>query len=534
MILGFGSFELDDELYELRSAGEVVPIQKKSLDLLFHLVRARGKVVTRDELLKAVWPGVVVSEQALSQAILGVRRALADDGAEPLVLKTVRGRGYRIVPPVRAVAGEEGAREERHRAPRHPHVGRAGALATLEDAARSALDGRGRIALVRGEAGIGKTRLVEELEARLPGTRFVRGHAFSGEGAPPLWPWIQVGRRLGLESDPLDDDLGSARGRFRAGDVILRRVLGSALEAPLVLVLEDLQWADAASLDLVKLLAQELHAARVLVVLTARVERGRKGGALARLPELVTIELQRLGRAEIAALVAAVIGRAPSEPVVDRVLEKTGGTPSLFVQIAPVLAARDLDAPGTSALLGVSSVKEAVAEQVAHLSAELQETLALASVFGNTFALGPLAMSAGTSEAALVDRLDAAVEQGVVSRGDAPRTYRFTQPLVRDALYRTLLDGEKAKLHARVGRALVEYWGDEARARADDIAHHLTLAAPVGSPAEAADYLALALEDAARRGDPAAVARWTRLADELVAHARPAEAAQLRARLPRR
>ena len=92
MILGFANFELDDELFELRRDGIPVPIQRKTFDLLLYLARSNGAVLSREELMSKVWPSVVVSEPALTQAILTVRKALGDEGNDPRFVKTVRGR----------------------------------------------------------------------------------------------------------------------------------------------------------------------------------------------------------------------------------------------------------------------------------------------------------------------------------------------------------------------------------------------------------------------------------------------------------
>lgn len=96
-VFRFVDFELDGNVFELRKDGKAVPVEPKALDLLFYLVRNRNRMVSKEELLDKVWPGVRVTEWALSQAVMLARRAFGDDGESQSFIKTVRGRGYRFV-----------------------------------------------------------------------------------------------------------------------------------------------------------------------------------------------------------------------------------------------------------------------------------------------------------------------------------------------------------------------------------------------------------------------------------------------------
>src|SRR5262245_10673105 len=164
MIHAFGECELDEELFQLRRRGDVVRVEPKVFDLLSYLVRHRQRVVSKEELLDAVWPGQVVSESVLPKCVTAARRAVGDEDHH--LIATVHGRGYRFVAPV----------DERHPPARHdaapapaatpafstPFVGREHAMERLRHGLEAACSGSGRTVLVTGEPGIGKTRTAEE------------------------------------------------------------------------------------------------------------------------------------------------------------------------------------------------------------------------------------------------------------------------------------------------------------------------------------------------------------------------------------
>src|SRR5262245_32168776 len=195
-IFRFGELELDESLLELRRAGVVLPIEPKPLRLLLYLIENRARVLPKQELFQAIWPGVVVSDTALSSALKDVRRALGDDGAQQRWIRTQRGRGYRWVGAVSVVeigaapAADRGAEAVAALQPRGaalldvwdwasrmPFVGRVEEQKRLERAWAHARQGIGGIVLIEGEAGIGKTRLLAQLcaLARESGGRVLTG-----------------------------------------------------------------------------------------------------------------------------------------------------------------------------------------------------------------------------------------------------------------------------------------------------------------------------------------------------------------------
>jgi DNA-binding winged helix-turn-helix (wHTH) protein/tetratricopeptide (TPR) repeat protein len=226
MVHTFLDFELDEDLYELRSRGEVIATQARVFALIVYLLHARDRVVGKGELMKALWKGNVVSETAISQVVMLARKALGDEGETQRVIKTVRGRGFRFVAPVGSVAARAATREAATDAresepdarppaaakPNSPAAVRGAALLGRERELRelgerlSELElGVGGVVLVTGEPGIGKTSLTEALasQASERGIEVIWGRAWEEGGAPPFWPWVQVLRAM-LEREDAD------------------------------------------------------------------------------------------------------------------------------------------------------------------------------------------------------------------------------------------------------------------------------------------------------------------------------------------
>ncbi len=316
MPIAFSDCEVDEELYQLRRAGRVVKIEPKVFDVLLFLIRSRERVVSKLELLDAIWPGEAVSESVLPRCIAAARRAIGDDRTRQKLIQTVHGRGYRFVAEIGSPASGVGAPDA---APEEPSetplfVGREGAMRRLHRALDEALRSRGSLLLLVGEPGIGKTRTAEQLAAaaRERAARVLVGRCYEGEGAPAYWPWVQLLRsclaagdeaslaadlgpgvadlaqlvpelRAGSEASAAAEPIEGEQARFRLFDSVTRFLERRAARQPLVLVLDDLHWADADSLLLLQFLASALRAAPILVVGTYRdieVRRGHPLGSL--------------------------------------------------------------------------------------------------------------------------------------------------------------------------------------------------------------------------------------------------------------
>jgi DNA-binding winged helix-turn-helix (wHTH) protein len=497
-----GPFQIDEGAFELRRDGTRIPVQRRVFDLLVYLVRVAPSVATKDDLLREVWGGARVGESVIARAVRELRRALGDEGER--LVETARGRGYRF-------AGEVVAQATRA-SPRAPLVGRAEPLARLLGRLEAAIAGTGGVVLVEGEPGIGKTRLSEEFAAvaRARGARVLAGRGYDGEGSPPFWPWAPIARELdepelrliasGAAREAADPRGASwsapAEARFRVFEALTRALHAASRAAPLVVALDDLHWADDASLLLLEFLARELRGARVLVIGTCRrtAERSpvlaRAIGTIARADADCMIPLEGLDRDAVAAFVRESTGEEPGAATLDDLVERTGGNPLFLTQLARVRFAGALP----------EGVRQAIQRHLDVLPEDCRRVLVAASVLGRSFGVAQLASMTARPPDALLDVLDAAVATSVVVLERAqPPAYRFAHALVRDAVYGELTPTERGALHAAAGDALRAHHASALDDHLAAIAYHFAKAAGSGRAADAIAFAIRAAEDAARR-----------------------------------
>jgi DNA-binding winged helix-turn-helix (wHTH) protein/tetratricopeptide (TPR) repeat protein len=354
----FLDFELDEELYELRSRGEVIATQARVFALIAYLLHHRQRVVSKDELMGAIWKGTVVSDAAISQVIMLARKALRDEGDAQRIIKTVRARGFRFVASVGTAEVEAPslpppAASAQLQAPAPVFVqsnktspcesrpalfGRVRELDALGLRLAQAERGRGGIVLIEGEPGIGKTSLAAELAARAAASGaaidVTWGRAWEEGGAPPFWPWIQVLRaiaqREGAERmrallgssagelapllpelaattaqrpETLGQNLDGLRTRFRLFDTMTRFFSSLCAQAQAdgdqdphtrLIILDDLHAVDEASVQLLRFLLPDLASMPLLVVATCRDIEIVPGSALSTLVDSCTDPDQRI------------------------------------------------------------------------------------------------------------------------------------------------------------------------------------------------------------------------------------------------
>ena len=178
---------------ELRRNGAPVPLARKPAQLLLLLLRHRDRVVSREEILGELWPEIRVSDAAFYSVVRDLRRALADEGREPQLVATARGHGLRFIGPVQVGATDLGLSVP----PREAYIGREPVFATLRSAFESAREGAGRMLLLGGEAGVGKTRTAREFaeQARKAGASVHYGRCWRPGFAPPYRPgWSSSNR----------------------------------------------------------------------------------------------------------------------------------------------------------------------------------------------------------------------------------------------------------------------------------------------------------------------------------------------------
>lgn len=370
-------------------------------------------------------------------------------------------------------------------------VGRDAELAVLDSLVSRTTAGTGGIVLLTGEPGVGKTRLARAGAERAAGTTVSWGACRESEGAPPMWPWMQILRRLGgpeVAVSPAED----TSARFRMYERVEHALRQSAEDRPHLVVIDDMHRADDASLRLLAYLSETLWPTPIGMIVTYRDTEvlpdslaASVAVSLARSPGSHRCQLAGLSQADVARWLGAA-GLAGVDA--GDLHERTGGNPLFISESIQLLAGGS--APGTS----LHSVREVIRERLAPLPAACRAALEMASVLGRDFEYPPLAAALAISPAGAVAALDPAVNARLVgpvsSRAGA---YRFTHTLIRDAMEEQLTPSRRAELHARAFAALKDTgWGQAA-----DLAHHAVQGRPSVSDAVAAD----AARSAARSAD---------------------------------
>src|SRR6059036_256184 len=418
-------------------------------------------------------------------------------------------------------------------------VGRHHELVELRAGLEDAVTGRGRFFLVVGEAGIGKTRLVEELarEAAARGHLVLWGRCWEGEGAPPYWPWIQVIRAClprvadgagapylaqlvpelgGLQSPAPPVPPQSEHARFYLFDAVATFLRSRPDHTPLVLVFDDLQWADTPSLLLLQFLVHEQRDTAMLVVATYRAMEARENphvadilGALAR--DGRHLPLSGFGEGEVALFIEGKTGRSAAPALVQAVHRETEGNPFFVDEVVHLLVAEGALDRGDETIarrLPVpQGVREAIRRRLAPLPAPCKDALTLASVVGREFGLAALQRACGLGADALLEVLGPALGREVLVRD--PRTagrYRFAHALIRETIYEELGAAERARLHGRIGEVLEALHEMDPTPHLATLAHHFLEAVPAAGAEKAITYgtraarhaeASLAYEDAA-------------------------------------
>jgi predicted ATPase len=385
-------------------------------------------------------------------------------------------------------------------------IGRTQELARLRQLLVRATTGEAPlVALVGGEAGVGKTRLVEQLAATAgeQGVRVLGGGCVPlGEEGLPFGPVTQALRGLADQLDPAEleavagpasQELGrllpdlavngvasataevaAGAGQGRLFELLLGVVGRLAADAPLLWVVEDLHWADRSTRDLLAYLATYLRAGPVMLVGTFRSDElhrlhplRRLLAELARNRRVVRLELARFSRAEVAELLAGLLGAEPPARLVEDVYARSGGNPFFAEEL---LLASDGGGPGALP----PSLQEVLLARVVRLGERTQQLLRVAAAAGPGVAQPLLEVVAGMDEAALLAGLREAVDQQVLVPEAGGEGYGFRHALLAEAVYSELLPGERVRLHTALAAALEAglEGGDAPASRAARLAYH--------------------------------------------------------------
>src|SRR6516162_7826766 len=520
----FDGFRLEPPPGGLWRGDVQLAVRPRSLAMLRYLVAHAGRVVTKAELRQHVWGGTHVSDTVLRVSVQEIRAALGDAAAAPQYLETVAQQGYRFR------LGEEP--EDPLPLTAGPIVGRQQEVARLEDWFQRATQGTRQLVFVSGDVGMGKTTVVEQFLAQCAAGsvgRIGRGqcaeHYGEGEAYLPvfeaLWQLshgpardaiLAVLRRYaplwlvqlpGLVSEPELEQL--QRQVAGATPARMLRELAQALEVltadtSLVLVLEDLQWSDRATVDLLAYLAQRREPAHLLVLGTYRpgdlvlhahplhglVQELGGRGLMHELP------LEPLLAADVAAYLAGRLGGPVAPALVAGVHARTDGHPLFLVTLVEHLVQQRLLArgagqwtlrPGGEVRVAElpEEVRQLLLRRLATLPAAAREVLEVASVVGPAFAAA--AVAAGTQDT--VEAVDAVCDglvteqrvledTGVTVWPDGTRggTYRFHHALSQQVLYEALGPTRWAQLHRQVGTRLEVGYGAQAGDIAAPLARH--------------------------------------------------------------
>ena len=478
------------------------------------------------------------------QAYQDARRTLVDElGIEP---------GERLRALERAILDQDAAlvlaipAAPERVLPRRTFVGRERELAELVGALDAACAGSGRLVLVAGEPGIGKSRLADRLldEARSRGAGVMAGRSWEAGGAPAYWPWIQALRvhvretepeaiRAQLGGDaanlvqllpelrelfgPLPDPpaLEGEGARFHLFEAVSSFLRSAADGRPLVIVLDDLHAADEPSLLLLRFVGQEIGGAPVLLVgayrdvdPTLREPLTTALAELVREPHTTQISLSGLTAADVARYVELSTGIEPAPGLVHAIHAETEGNALFMSETVQLLAAEGEVERADAHIRIPPGVRAVIGKRVARLSAPCRALLVPASVMGREFGLEALAEVSELGPDELMEVLNEAMAERVLDDAPgAPGQVRFGHVLIRDTLYDELTAARRMQLHKEVGEALESVYSADPEPHLAELAQHFVVAAPLGTKEKAVDYARragnraahqLAFEEAAR------------------------------------
>ncbi|MDQ3646505.1 MAG: AAA family ATPase, partial [Actinomycetota bacterium] len=411
-------------------------------------------------------------------------------------------------------------------------VGRGPELAALVGGLEEAIAGRAGLLLITGEAGMGKTRLLEEVTgvARSRGVRVLSGRCWEAVDAPSYWPWIQVLRQLcaGLDDSQLRGSvagageiahlvpqvaerldavaprqMASAEYRFGLFDAVASFIRSCADGQHTMLVLEDLHAADESSLLMLQFLARQDRDAHLVVVVTYDDVAARRKPDHERMLSEIAREgrLLSLGGLDLGAvrqLYENTSGKAPSDAIARAIHEATEGNPLFIHEAIRMLTTKgDIYRPDHSVGFRVpEGARGIIRSRLEGLGDEVGELLSVASVIGREFDLTLLQRVVEIEMEALLDILTQAVAAQVISETSALGRYGFTHILIRETLYEDLTAAKRMRLHRRIAETLEESYADQLEPRLPELAHHWFKSAQAGDAEKTMRYATQAAERA--------------------------------------
>ena len=421
-----------------------------------------------------------------------------------------------------------------------PFVERDAERASLRRLVEGALAGHGGLGLIAGEPGVGKSRLVGEIadEAEAHGMRVLTGHCVEMSGAPPYLPYVEmIEQAISNPRSPLAlrEALGDVAPEIARIAPALRRVfpdipppvelpaelarryvwnsfsefVGRAAQGqPLLVVLEDLHWADESSLLLTEYLAPLLPEMPVLLLGTYRdgeVDLShpltRVIGQLERRRLLERVSLRRLSFDGVRAMLRALAGQPAPEELTQLISRETDGNPFFVEELYLHLVEsgvlldehdrlrRDLRLDEVSV---PESIRLVLGQRLDRLASSTREVLVAAAVSGRMFASEIVGDVANASEDALVDAFEEAERARLITSGKTAAEFMFSHELIRQTVLSGVSAVRRERLHLRTAEAISRRYSDDLAAHAGDLAYHLSRAGRYGDRASLVRYLRIA------------------------------------------
>ncbi|WP_262059474.1 ATP-binding protein [Streptomyces sp. STR69] len=512
---------LDNEFFDACTAAAEFAVSMGRPERILAALRLAASMAPFNEPVLAGLVGVLgaTGRQAEALSVYGqVRDRLAEElGIDPgPALEDAQRRVFTQPPAVPRVWEAD---EEVGRATAATLFGRTEELATLRRIVERALAGDTAIGVVEGEPGAGKTRLLEEAAAvagRL-GALTVWGSCLEGDGTPAMWPWeqalSQVVRSLpapageqwltgGLGSllatrDDASRELPDGNAQFRLFEQVVALVGQASARRPTLLILDDLQWADATSLQLLQHLAGRLPQGTAIIgALRDRAPALGPGlsrvlAAASRRPGHRRFRLGPLGPGDVAELIRHEAGQDPGDAVARAIHARTSGNPFFVRELSRLLSGAGVIGDGdTSASPGVpSTVHDVVRDRMAGLDDRARDLLHVAALIGRDVDLRLLSRATGVDVADCLHRLEPLRTLGLLEPGPQdPSSLRFAHDLVRESVSETATKQQVTRLHLRVADALEQIHADDEHV-AERLAYHLWAAGPLAEPDRTAEAL---------------------------------------------
>lgn len=433
---------------------------------------------------------------------------------------------------------------------RVPLVGRAREMQELCAGLDEVLAGRGRLFIISGEPGIGKSRLADEFSsaAAQRGVRAVWGRCWEADGSPPYWPWIQIlrscgsstafaqhaipagGARLlarlvpefepaaqGAVSQPASLDSParvrqpneSEAERFLLFDAVASFLRSLSLEVPLLVILDDVHAADEASLLLLRAVARQLRQMRVFLFVTYRDAEAQGSALLSDLlgdlgREGTTVSLRGFSEAQVTEFVRLASGAQPDSKVVRMLYDTTEGNPFFLTEVVRLLASEGRLIPGELTRAGnltvPHSVRVAIRRRLILVPDATKEILRIASVAGREFELAVIRAALDLSTEQLFSALESASVWGLINPmpGSIAR-YRFSHALISETLYEDLSGMNRKQYHLLLAETIARLRREEIESCFPELAHHYFAALPLAEGDKAVTYSELAAVSSLRQ-----------------------------------